>query len=95
MSEALDKAKANVKEFLKFFKFTNQWNSPRQGDKINLGIVGDWSDCVVEGTFRVGIVNILAFGYDWADTDYEFFFTILNFKFGVKIDKKKPELLQG
>lgn len=78
-----------IKEFFKIFKFTNQWNTAqrRQGDKLNLGIVGDWSSAIVEGTFRIGIVNIIAFGYDWADYDYEFYITILNLKLGVKVDK--------
>ena len=79
-----------IKEFFKYFKFTNQWNTAqrRQGDKIVFGFDGDWSSSVAEITARVGIVNIFGFGFDWSGSDYEGFITLINLKLGVKFNKE-------
>jgi len=81
--------------FLNMFKFTNKWQQKSliQGDRIDLGIVGDWSDRDISARLRVGICYLFAFGLTWSVEEYQAYVCVLNFQIGVKYKRTDNENL--
>ena len=79
------------------FKFTNKWNykSVTQGDRIDIGLFGDWSDKDISARIRVGYCMIFSFGLSWNAKEYQGYVCLFNFQVGIKKARKdKSELLE-
>lgn len=82
------------------FKFTNRWEPARQrtmqGDRIDIGLFGDWSDKDISARIRIGKCILFSFGFQWGTEMIEAYVCLLNFQLGIKYTypKDEPDVLE-